>query len=49
MRPKWANALNKDIHQFAEGMGNLFLGRKEIDDELLEDLESQLLLSLIHI
>ena len=23
MRPKWANALNKDIHQFAEGLGNL--------------------------
>lgn len=30
---------------FSEGMGNLFLGEKEIDDELLEELETQLLVA----
>ena len=29
--------------RFSEGIGNLFLGRKEIDDELLEELETLLL------
>ncbi|UTA48015.1 signal recognition particle-docking protein FtsY [Simiduia sp. 21SJ11W-1] len=37
--------LSRTRSQFAEGMGNLFLGKKEIDDELLEDLESQLLVA----
>lgn len=37
--------LSRTRSQFAEGMGNLFLGRKEIDEELLEDLESQLLVA----
>ncbi len=37
--------LTRTRSQFAEGLGNLFLGKKEIDDELLEDLESQLLVA----
>jgi len=30
---------------FTDGLANLFLGKKQIDDELLEDLETQLLLA----
>ncbi|WP_231745288.1 MULTISPECIES: signal recognition particle-docking protein FtsY [Microbulbifer] len=37
--------LSRTSSQFAEGMGNLFLGAKEIDDELLEELETQLLMA----
>jgi fused signal recognition particle receptor len=37
--------LRRTSSSFNEGMGNLFLGRKEIDDELLEELETQLLLA----
>jgi len=37
--------LGRTSSQLAEGVGTLFLGRKEIDAELLEDLESQLLLA----
>ncbi|WP_237067861.1 signal recognition particle-docking protein FtsY [Microbulbifer guangxiensis] len=37
--------LTRTSSQFAEGMGNLFLGAKEIDDELLEELETQLLMA----
>ena len=37
--------LSRTSNQFAEGMGNLFLGAKEIDDELLEELETQLLMA----
>lgn len=35
--------------QFAEGLGFLLLGEKEIDEELLEDIESQLLVADIGI
>jgi len=35
--------LSKTRSSLAEGLGTLVLGRKEIDDELLEDLETQLL------
>jgi len=35
--------LKRTGSNFSQGMGNLFLGRKEIDDQLLEDLEIQLL------
>ncbi len=35
--------LKRTSSSFSEGMGALFLGKKEIDDELLEDLETQLL------
>lgn len=37
--------LNRTRGNFSDGLGNLFLGRKEIDDELLEDIESQLLIA----
>ncbi|MDX9875028.1 MAG: signal recognition particle-docking protein FtsY [Spongiibacteraceae bacterium] len=37
--------LKRTSDSFAEGMGNLFLGKKEIDDELLEELETQLLVA----
>jgi len=37
--------LTRTTSQFAEGLGNLFLGKKAIDDELLEDLETQLLVA----
>ena len=37
--------LARTTSQFAEGVGNLFLGKKAIDDELLEDLETQLLVA----
>ncbi|MCX2830689.1 signal recognition particle-docking protein FtsY [Microbulbifer thermotolerans] len=37
--------LSRTSSQFAEGMGNLFLGAKEIDEELLEELETQLLVA----
>ena len=49
--------LSKTSASIGEGMASLFLGRKTIDDELLEDIETRLLtadvgveaLSLIHI
>lgn len=37
--------LSRTGSQFGEGMGNLLFGRKEIDEELLEDIESQLLMA----
>lgn len=37
--------LSRTSSNFAEGLGNLILGRKTIDDELFEDLESQLLVA----
>lgn len=37
--------LTRTSNQFAEGLGNLFLGRKTIDDELFEELETQLLVA----
>lgn len=37
--------LSRTSSHFAEGLGNLFLGRKTIDDELFEELETQLLLA----
>lgn len=37
--------LSRTSSQFSEGLGKLFLGRKEIDEELLEDIESQLLVA----
>jgi fused signal recognition particle receptor len=37
--------LGKTRGSFTKGMGDLLLGRKEIDDELLEDIETQLLLA----
>jgi fused signal recognition particle receptor len=37
--------LGRTSNTFVEGVGTLFLGRKEIDAELMEELESQLLMA----
>lgn len=37
--------LSRTSSHFAEGLGNLFLGRKTIDDDLFEELETQLLVA----
>ena len=37
------SGLSRTRHQFADGLSKLFLGQKHIDEELLEDIETQLL------
>lgn len=37
--------LSRTSTQFSEGLGNLLLGKKAIDDELLEEIETQLLVA----
>lgn len=37
--------LSKTGSALSEGIGNLFLGNREIDDDLLEDIETQLIMS----
>src|SRR5690606_27490391 len=37
--------LGRTSDNLVQGLGTLFLGRKEIDDELLEELESRLLMA----
>jgi len=37
--------LTRTSSQFSEGLGNLFLGRKTIDDELFDEMETQLLIA----
>jgi fused signal recognition particle receptor len=37
--------LSRTSSQLASGLGDLFLGKKAIDDDLLEDLEAQLLMA----
>lgn len=37
--------LARTSNQFAENLGNLLLGKKAIDDELLEEIETQLLMA----
>src|SRR5690554_3010242 len=37
--------LSRTGSALTEGLGNLFLGDREIDDDLLEDIETQLLMS----
>ena len=37
--------LSRTSNQLAVGVGRLFLGRKEIDAELMEELESELLVA----
>lgn len=39
------HGLSRTRNNFSEGLGNLFLGRKEIDEDLLDDIESQLLIA----
>lgn len=41
--------LSRTSQNFTEGLGNLVLGKKEIDEELLEDIETQLLVADIGI
>lgn len=40
---RFRRGLSRTSNQLAEGIGSLVLGKKEIDDELLEDIEAQLL------
>jgi len=40
-----ANKIGKTSSSFGDGLGQLLLGKKEIDDELLEDIETQLLMA----
>lgn len=42
---KMKSGLSRTSDSFATGLGNLFLGKKEIDEELLEDIETQLLMA----
>jgi fused signal recognition particle receptor len=42
---KLRSGLSKTRSQLAEGVGNLILGEREIDDTVLEDLETSLLLT----
>ncbi|HIJ23198.1 MAG: signal recognition particle-docking protein FtsY [Gammaproteobacteria bacterium] len=37
--------LTRTRHNLGDGLGNLLLGKKEIDDELLEELETRLLMA----
>lgn len=37
--------LARTSSNFAQGLGNLFLGKKEINEDLLEDIETQLLMA----
>ena len=37
------SGLSRTRHQFADGLSKLFLGQKHIDEDLLEDIETQLL------
>lgn len=37
--------LSRTRTQFSEGLGNLLLGKKAIDDELLEEIETQLIMA----
>lgn len=39
------SGLQRTRSNLSEGLANLFLGKKQIDDELLEDIETQLLVS----
>lgn len=40
-----ANKISKTSSSLGDGLGQLLLGKKEIDDELLEDIETQLLMA----
>ncbi|MBR9805210.1 signal recognition particle-docking protein FtsY, partial [bacterium] len=45
MMGRLAQRLSKTGRVFSEGLGTLLLGKKEIDDELLEEIETQLLMA----
>ena len=40
-----ANRISKTSSSLGDGLGQILLGKKEIDDELLEDIETQLLMA----
>lgn len=42
---KLSNGLKRSRHQLKDGLANLILGKKTIDDELFEELETRLLLA----
>jgi fused signal recognition particle receptor len=42
---RFTQGLKRTSTQFSEGLGNLLLGKKAIDDELLEEIETQLLIA----
>jgi fused signal recognition particle receptor len=42
---RFTSGLSRTSNLFAESLGNLLLGQKAIDDELLEELETQLLIA----
>ena len=42
---RFANKLSRTGQSFGDGLGRILLGKKEIDDELLEDIETQLLVA----
>ncbi len=42
---KIKQGLSRTSSQFSEGIGSLLFGKKEIDDELLEEIETQLLVA----
>ena len=42
---RFRTGLSRTGSQFSSGLGALFLGKKAIDDDLLEDLETQLLMA----
>lgn len=48
-RSGWFQRIRKGLSRtgnlFGEGMGNLLFGRKEIDEELLEEIETQLIMA----
>jgi fused signal recognition particle receptor len=45
MFSKLKSGLSRTSSGFSQGLGNLFLGEKEIDDELMDDIETQLLVA----
>jgi|TARA_B110000902_G_scaffold266688_1_gene355562 fused signal recognition particle receptor len=45
MFTKLKSGLSRTSRGFSQGLGNLFLGEKEIDDDLMDDIETQLLVA----
>jgi fused signal recognition particle receptor len=45
MFTKLKSGLSRTSSGFSQGLGNLFLGEKEIDDDLMDDIETQLLVA----
>ena len=44
-KPNLAQRMSKALSRTGEGIGNIFLGNKVIDDELFEELETALLIA----